>query len=132
MLLPRITGLGDAEFVTVRSALLAAATNTSAVAELLVSVGSVVPEVTETVSEICVPLTVPAPTVTTTVNVVVPDAPDGTSGFVQLMLPTVVQFQPAAPAPEGVTETSVVFAGIASLSTAFKASNGPAFVTVCV
>lgn len=134
---PASTGFGDAEFVIVRSAEFAAATMTTAVAELFARLGSFVPEATDTVSAICVPLTVAGLTVTTTVKVVVPDAPEGTSGFVQLIAPVpptdgVLQLQPVAPAPESAMDWKVVFAGICSLAVAFTASCGPALVTVCV
>src|SRR5271154_7373980 len=98
MVLPANTGLGVPTFVTARLAVVAAPTIVSTVAELFVSVGSFVPEVTESVSVICVPVAVPRLTVTTTVNVVTPDAPEGTSASLQVITPAVVaQLQPAAP-----------------------------------
>lgn len=105
MLLPAITGLGDAAFVIARSAVFAAPTIVTTVAVLFARLGSFVPEVIASVSVICVPVAVPVFTFTTTVNVAVPDAPAGTSGFVQVMFPVppkpgVVQFQFAAAGPE--------------------------------
>lgn len=126
------TGLGAAVCVMERSAVPAAATSTTAVAVLFARFGSFVPDVTEAVSMICVPLGTPETTFTTTVNAVLPPEPDGTSGFEQIMLPTVVHVQPAAPLPEATIDWNVVFAGIASLKTAFSASYGPLFATVCV
>jgi hypothetical protein len=104
MLLPASTGLGEATFVIVRLAVFAAPTIVRTVAVLFARFGSFVPDVTDTVSAICVPVTVPPFTCTTTVNVVVPEAPVGTSASVQVITPVpftagVAQLQPAAPAP---------------------------------
>src|ERR1700691_5261967 len=118
--------------VSERFAVFAAAISTVAVAELFVRFGSFVPDVIVSMSMIWVPIVVPEMTLTTTVKVVVPFAPEGTSGFEQLMLPVLVHVQPAAPAPEATMDWNVVFAGIASLKTAFTASKGPPLVTVCV
>ena len=54
MLLPACSGLGVALLVTARLALLASPTMVVTLAELLVSVGSSVPELIEAVSVICV------------------------------------------------------------------------------
>ena len=137
MLEPASTGFGEAEFVIVKSAELAAPATVSTVAELFARFGSFVTDVTDAVSTICVPLTVPALTFTTTVNVAVPVAPEGTSGLVQLIVPVpftagVVQLHPVASAPEIAMDWKVVFTGIDSFTVAFNPSCGPAFVTVWV
>jgi hypothetical protein len=127
------TALAEGVFVTAKFAIFAAPTIVSTVAELLVKTGSFVPEVTESVSTICVPLAVAAFTWTTIVNVMVFAAPEGTSGSVQLMLPVVVQVHAVLGLPRllvSVKETNDVFAGKASVKTAFNASCGPLFVTV--
>ena len=119
---PVATGLGVAICEMERSAVPAAATRTIAVAELFARFGSFVPDVTESVSMIWVPLGTPDTTFTTTVNVVLPLGPASTSGFEHIMPPVVVHVQPAAPLPEAAIDWNVVFAGIASLKTAFNAS----------
>lgn len=81
MLPPAVTGLGLAEFVTLRSACPAAATAMFTVAELLVGLVSCVVVVTPAVSPIMVPAAVPGFTVTTTVNVLT--VPGAKLGFVQ-------------------------------------------------
>ena len=58
-LLPAATDVGDAEFVVTRSACVASATTSAAVALLFVRTGSAVVEVTLTVSLIAVPAAVP-------------------------------------------------------------------------
>ena len=65
MLFPSRTGLGEADAVTARSACVAVATGTFAVASLLVGLGSGVAELIEAVSEITVPAAVPAVTFNT-------------------------------------------------------------------
>ena len=57
--MPACTGLGVADIVTTRSALVAAPTMVSTLAVLFARLGSLVPDETEAVSRICVPLTVP-------------------------------------------------------------------------
>lgn len=135
--MPGCTGFGAAELEIVRSAEFAAATMTTAVAELFVRLGSFVPDATEIVSAICVPLGAAGFTATITVRVAAPADPEGTSGFVQLMVPLVptagvVQLHPVASAPERLIDWYVVFAGIGSLMVALTASCGPLFVTFCV
>src|ERR1700730_8986907 len=131
MLFPASTGLGVAELVMDRSAPVAEPTVICTVAVLFARFGSLVPEVASMVLVITVPTAVPALTFTASVNV--PVAALATSGLVQLMLPVpltagVEQAQPAGNA----RDWNVVFAGTASLNTAFTASRGPLFVTVCV
>jgi len=132
---PTTTGLGVPELVTDRFAVPAAPTIVSTVAELFARFGSFVPEVAETVSVICVPVAAVPLTVTTTVKVAAPAAPDTTSGFVHVITPAVGaagQVQLAAPAPETAMDTNAVLAGTASTIEALSASRGPLFVTVCV
>ena len=73
-MLPAATDDGDAEFVVTRSAWVASATTSDAVALLLAGLGSVVDELTVAVSLIAVPAAVPAFTCRTTVKLAVPDA----------------------------------------------------------
>ena len=96
--MPAATVREDGVFVTARSAEFTAPTVTIAVAELFARFGSFVPEVTSATSTIWVPLVVPAPTRTLTVNVEL--APLASNGFVQEILPVpftagVLQVQPA-------------------------------------
>src|SRR5450755_4339292 len=102
---PAKTGLGVPTLVMERFAVLAAPTIVRTVAVLFARTGSLVPEVAPSVSVICVPVAVPAFTLTATVNVAAPFAPEPTSGFVHWILPVpftagVVQVQPAAPKPD--------------------------------
>ncbi len=126
ILLPAVTGFGLAELVTRRSACVAPATAIEDVAELSVVLVSreVVPAVA--VSVMIVPAAVPAFTLNTTVNTA--DDPAATLGFVQELAGNPVQVQPAG----GVTDTNVVFAGIASVNVAVLQLLGPPLVTVCV
>ena len=73
---PARTGLGTPELVIARLAVVAAPTIVSTVAELFARLGSLVPEVADIVSVICVPDVVAMFTWTPTVNVAAPDAPD--------------------------------------------------------
>ena len=127
MLFPAATGLGLAEFVTLRSAWVALATPIVTVAELSLWFVSRVDVATVAVSVMIVPAAVPAATATTTGNVLM--APGATLGSVQLMDPDVVQVHPAG---TGVRETNVVLAGIASVKVAAAQLLGPALVTICV
>ena len=134
MLLPSVTGLGEAVLVTLRSDWVAAATVTFAVALLFPVFGSSTPETTPAVSVMIVPFVVPAITVTTTVIVAV--FPDGSGGAVvseQLIVFGVVvvmreQAQPAGP----VAETKDVFAGRLSVTEVFGEAAGPLLVTTWV
>ena len=100
-------------------------------AELLVSSGSEVPEVTDATSVICVWFVVPAFTLTASVNV--PAAALATSGFVQLTFPVAPTAGMAHDQPAGtLSDRKVVLVGIASVNTAFTAASGPLFVTTCV
>src|SRR5580692_6809161 len=96
------------------SALVEEPTRVKTLAVLFARFGSLVPDETDAVSRICVPLTVPGTTVTS--NVKVPTAALATSGFGQLILPVpptagVVQDQPGATA----RELNVVLPGTASM-----------------
>src|SRR5271165_381872 len=84
MLLPAAKEVGEAEFVTTRSAWVAVATTSAAVAVLFDVLGSVTAELTLAVSLIAVPAAVPAFTFSTTVNVPEPAA---RLGFVQVIVP---------------------------------------------
>src|SRR5438309_6757034 len=94
--------------------------------ELLPGVGSDVAAAAVAVLVMVVPWIVPAVTLTTTVKVAVP--PAGALGLENTMLPvppngtTSVRVQPAE---EVEAETSVVFAGTASVTVAVAASLGP-------
>src|SRR5271163_4514199 len=134
MLLPSVTGLGKAELVTLRSAWVADATVTFAVALLFPVFGSSTPETTLAVLVMIVPFAVPAVTVTTTVIVAV--FPDGSGGSVvseQLMVFGVVVVMREHAHPVGpVAETKVVFAGRLSVTEVFGEAAGPLLVTTWV
>ena len=127
MLVPAVTGLGLAEFVTLRSACPAPATAILEVAELSFEFVSCVAEAAVAVSVMIVPAAVPAFTLNTTGKVL--EEAGATLGFVQLMVPTVVHVQPAG---TGLRETNVVLAGKFSVNVALEQLLGPPFVTVCV
>src|ERR1700679_2923445 len=113
MLFPSVTGFGAAELVTLKSACPAMATTSVAVAELLLGFGSVVVAETFAVSVITVPEAVPEFTVKTTANVA--EEPEASVAFEQVSVPLrTEQVQPVV--GDGVAETNVVFAGIASLN----------------
>ena len=130
-MLPAATELADGEFVANRSASVARATTSAAVAVLFAELGSAVVELTVAVSLMGVPCTVPATTFTTKVNA---PAPGATLGFVQLMFPVpptagrVPQVHPAG----GVIDTKVVFGGVTSVKLAPAAALGPLLVTTWV
>ena len=92
-MLPAATDIGEAEFVVIRSACVAVATTSAAVAMLFPAFGSVVEEFTVTVSLMAVPAAVPAFTLTTKVIVALPMA---RLGFVQVSVPR-TQVHPAGP-----------------------------------
>src|SRR5271169_396989 len=132
MLLPSVTGLGEAVLVTLRSAWVAAATVTFAVALLFPVFGSSTPETTLTVSLIVVPFAVPATTVTTTVIVAFDPEASAVSeeqvmefGVVVVMK---VQVHPVGP----LAETKVVFVGRFSVKVVLGEAAGPLLVTTCV
>lgn len=100
-----------------------------AVEVLLLGFGSVVVEETFAVSVMTVPEAVPEATVTTTANDV--DVPAATVGFEHVSVPaTTEQVQPVA--GDGVAETKVVFAGMASLKATVLAAAAPLFATTTV
>jgi hypothetical protein len=116
--------------VTIKSACVALATMSVAVALLFAELGSVVEEFTVAVSLMTVPAAVPELTCTTTVMVallgasvdavqaIVPEAP--TAGWMQI--------QPAG----AVTDWKFVLAGVLSVTLTVEAELGPPFVTTCV
>src|SRR5579863_2524549 len=110
MLLPSVTGFGDAVDVIAKSDWVAVATVTFVVALLLLVFGSSTPETTLTVSLITVPAAVPAITFTTTLIVALfPDA--SAVGEEQVIVFGVVvvtreQVHPAGP----FADTKLVFA----------------------
>lgn len=113
--------------VVIKSARVAVATMSAAVAPLLPGFGSDVDELTIAVLLIAVPAGVPAVTFKTTVKLADPVA---TLGLVQVMVPVppttgVVHDHPAAMT----IDWYVVFAGVVSVRLATAAVLGPAFVT---
>src|SRR3982074_1930332 len=128
MLLPATTGFGNAVFDPVNWAPAVVPTTVFTVAVLLEEMGSMAEELTEAISEITVPLAVPAFTFTTRVKV--PAVEPGILELLQTVLPVpptpgVMQLQPAGDA----IETKVVFAGIVATSVALSAALGPLLVT---
>lgn len=123
---------GAAELVTAMSAEAGLATRVFTVAVLFARLLSLMPELTESVSLMVVPLGVATPTWTTSVKV--ESAFMAFDGKVQERFPPaptagVVHVQPAG---EDVRETNVVLVGMASLKTTFTAESGPLLFTVCV
>jgi hypothetical protein len=117
--------------VTIKSASVAVATTSAAVAVLFDVFESPVVELTVTVSLIAVPAAVPAVTFKITGKLADPTAK---LGFVQLIvpaLPTVGRVQDH-PLGIGVSETKVVFAGVISVKVAVAAALGPLLVNTCV
>ena len=123
-LLPAETEVGAAEFVTMRSACVAVATTSAAVALLLAKFGSDIEELTLAVSLIAVPAAVPA--FTCTMYVKFAGALAARDGSVQVSVAR-VHVHPAGP----VNDTAVVFAGRVSVNvTVLLAVLGPALFTV--
>ena len=113
-----------------RSAWVAVATTSAAVALLFAEFGSLVDELTLTTLLIAVPAAVPAFTLSTTVKV---PAPGASFALVQLMVPVpftagVVHDHPAG----NVIDWKVVFAGVVSVRLALVAVLGPELVTIWV
>src|SRR5271165_1181930 len=130
MLLPAAKDVGAAEFVTTRSAWVAVATTSAAVAVLFDVLGSVTAELTLAVSLIAVPAAVPAFTFSTTVNVPEPAA---RLGFVQVIVPVPFTAGVMHDHPAGAEiDWNVVFAGVLSVRLAVVAVLGPLLVTTCV
>jgi hypothetical protein len=128
MLLPGVTGFGDAELLTLKSYCPADATVTLTVVLLLDGFGSGVEVDVLAVFVITVPDAVPAVTVTIRVKVVV--APEGSDATVQLT---------AAPGagqthavPVCAREKNVVCAGIVSVNVTLLVAAGPLLCTVTV
>lgn len=130
MLLPAATGFGAAAFVTTKSACVARATTSAAVALLFAAFGSAVVEPIVTVSFTAVPAAVPAVTASTTGKLAVPGAK---LGFEQLIVPAAPTVGVEHDQPLGIvaSEKNVVFAGVLSVNVALAAALGPAFVTTC-
>jgi hypothetical protein len=129
--LPARTGSGVAVFVTARSAWLAKATVTLAVALLFEEFGSEMVEDPESVSLITVPAAVPAFTLTTKAKLAV--IPDAKVAIEQLMLPVPpmpgeLHVQP----PGAAKDTKVVFVGTVSAKATLVAVAGPPLVRVWV
>src|ERR1700722_3312092 len=131
MLLPADTDVGEATLVTIRSASVAVATISAAVAVLFVVFGSLVAELTVTVSLIAVPAGVPAVTLRITGKLADPTAKLGLVQLIVPALPTVGRVQDH-PLGIGVNETKVVFAGVTSVKVAVLAALGPPLVNTCV
>jgi hypothetical protein len=129
-LLPAATDVGEATFVTIRSACVARATTSAAVAVLLAEFGSEVDELVVAVSLIAVPAAVPAVTFKTTGKLAVPGAK---LGFVQVIVPAAPTVGSVQDQPVGMVdnEKKVVFAGVFSVKVAPVAVLGPALVTTC-
>jgi hypothetical protein len=127
--LPAKTGFGEATLDTDRLGAVVP-TTVFTVAVLLEELGSKAEELTETVSEITVPLDVPAFTFTTRVKV--PDVEPGMFELLHTTLPVpptpgTTQLHPAG----DVKETNVVFAGTLATRVALSAALGPLLVTTC-
>jgi hypothetical protein len=114
-----------------RSASVFVATTSEAVALLLAKLGSVVEEVTVTVSLIAVPAGVPATTATAIEKLAVPTAKLGLVQVMVPVLPTVgaVHDHPVGRVP---IEKKVVVGGVTSVIVAAVAALGPELVTTCV
>src|SRR5579872_724948 len=125
MLLPAETEVGDAAFVTTKSAWAAVATTSAATAVLLDEFGSDVAELTVAFSLIGVPAAVPP--FTLTVYVIVAGEPAANAGSTQVNVPR-VQIHPAGP----VNDCAVVFAGKVFVSVTLVAPLGPALLTTWV
>src|SRR5208282_1669583 len=132
MLFELVTTLeGEAELVTLKSAWVAAATVTFAVALLFPVFGSSTPETTLAVSLITVPFDVPAATVTTTEIVAfAPEASAAAKEQVMVFGVEVVMRLQVHPGP--LAETKVVFVGRFSVTVVFGEAAGPLLVTTCV
>jgi len=131
MLPPAATEVGEATLVVMKSAWVAPATISVALAALLLVLGSGVEELTLTRSLITVPGTAAALTLTAMVKVADPAAK---LRFVQVMEPEaptagVVHDHPVGSVP---MEEYVVFAGVLSVSFAATAVLGPLLVTTWV
>src|SRR5579862_1107091 len=117
-------------FVVTRSACVARATTSAAVALLFAVLGSELEELTVAVSFTAVPAAVPAVTFTTTGKLAVPGAK---LGFVQVIVPAL----PAVgsvhdhPLGIGVNDTKVVLGGVVSVKLTLVAALGPGLVTTC-
>src|SRR5579859_170886 len=130
MLLPAGNELGEAEFVVTRSACVAVATTSAAVALLFAVFGSEIAELTVAVSLMAVPAAVPALTCNVRVKVPVPGAKEES---LQVMVPADPTAGVTQPHPAGnVIAWKFVLGGVVSVIVTVVAVLGPAFVTTCV
>src|SRR5208282_5256017 len=132
MLLPAVTGFGNPELDTAKSAWPAEATRVVAVAELLPELGSGVEEAMLAVSEITVPEAVPEVTLRTIAKVEVAKAAKELS--VQVIVPVKPTGRVLQSQPEGGVNAAprVVLTGMVSVNTAEEAAEGPLLVTTAV
>ena len=126
-----MTGSGDSVLVTVICARAVVPTTVVAMAVLLVETGSVTDELAVALSEITVPLAVPAFTLTTSEKFA--DVPPAMFKAVQTTLPErptpgVMQVHPAGDA----SDMKVVLAGSDSTNVALSAALGPLLVMTWV
>lgn len=129
MSFPAKTEAGVPTVVSVRSACVAVATTSVAVAELAPRPWFVA--LTVTVSEITVPLAVPAATFTTSTTV--PLEPAGADAAVQVIVPVPFTGGVVHVVPGGaVIDWNVVLAGVFSVSVGLVAATVPTLVAVCV
>ena len=129
-MLPEATVVGTAVLVVIRSAWVASATTSAAVALLFAELGSVTEELTVAVSLIAVPGGVVPITCSFTVNV---DDPVANVRLLQLIVPGLPSVGVEHDHPLGMgREKNVVFGGVVSVKEAPIAVLGPAFVTTCV
>ena len=129
-MLPAAIVVTEGELVVTRSAWVARATTSVAVAVLFALLGSAVEELTVTVLLIAVPAAVPAFTARITVKLAVPGAK---VALVQVMVPAaptagVVHAHPAGKA----MDWKFVFGGVVSVIDAAAAVLGPPLVATCV
>jgi hypothetical protein len=122
--------VGDAVFVTTRSAWVDVATTSFAVALLFARFGSFVVVVTVAVLLMAVPAAVPVGTFNTIEKL---DEVTPRLASVQLMVPVPPAAGVVQDHPDGtVIEPNVVFAGVVSVRVVPAALLGPEFVTTCV
>ncbi len=122
--------MADGVFVTTKSAWVAVATTSAAVAELFPELESLVVDVTVAVSLIAVPAAVPAVTCRTSVKL---DDPGAKVELLHVIVPVPPTTGVVHDHPAGVEiDRNVVFGGVFSVIAADAALLGPPFVTTCV
>ena len=128
-MLPAATVVADAKFVVTRSACVAVATMSAALALLFAEFGSLVEEFTVAVSIIEVPAGVPAFTFTATVKLAVVSARLGVVHKIGPVAPTagVRHDQPTG----NDSDWNVVLGGVLSVKVTPDAELGPALVIAC-